>query len=165
MATSSGNIVGYYFVAGIAYALKSAIAFGCAIAVAAAAIWDFQEYKFGVVNGTPCGTLFNQGIVDVGLGQEGGIEYFLIRSSCRPDWGPNGYIKFGIVGGACGSINDSDNPSPKFSGDPPSPPEFLVPEPAPIFPPVLVPSACHYGKFFLPERWSEIWDRQGNGNL
>jgi C1A family cysteine protease len=55
---------------------------------------DFQLYKSGVFTGT-CGTNLDHGVLVVGYGSEGGLDFYKIKNSWSSSWGENGYIRIG----------------------------------------------------------------------
>ncbi|KAE8721765.1 Oryzain beta chain [Hibiscus syriacus] len=91
----------------------------------------FQLYQSGVFTGQ-CGTNLDHGVVAVGYGTKGGVDYWIVRNSWGPNWGENGYIKMerniaGASTGKCGiammasyPIKNGPNP-PKPSPSPPAP--------------------------------------------
>ncbi|XP_052194072.1 cysteine proteinase mucunain-like [Diospyros lotus] len=90
----------------------------------------FQLYESGVFTGQ-CGRDLDHGVVAVGYGREGVVDYWIVRNSWGPDWGENGYIrmernindksgKCGIAQMASYPIKSRPNP-PKPSPSPPSP--------------------------------------------
>jgi len=53
---------------------------------------EFQLYKSGVFTGA-CGTNLDHGVLAVGYGVEGGVEYYKVKNSWSTTWGENGYIR------------------------------------------------------------------------
>lgn len=53
---------------------------------------EFQLYKSGVFTGA-CGTNLDHGVLAVGYGVEGGVEYYKVKNSWSTTWGDNGYIR------------------------------------------------------------------------
>lgn len=76
---------------------------------------DFQLYKSGVFTGT-CGTNLDHGVLVVGYGSEGGLDFYKIKNSWSSSWGENGYIRIGrgaqYNGGAgqCGVLLQASYP-------------------------------------------------------
>ena len=66
----------------------------------------FQAYAGGILNDVACGTSLDHGVAVVGFGQEGGVEFWIVRNSWGPRWGDNGYIRIANTGknepGICG---------------------------------------------------------------
>jgi C1A family cysteine protease len=54
----------------------------------------FQLYKSGVFTGS-CGTTLDHGVLVVGYGKEGSLDYYTVKNSWGTTWGLNGYIKLG----------------------------------------------------------------------
>jgi C1A family cysteine protease len=66
----------------------------------------FQFYSSGVMN-KACGTQLDHGVLAVGYGTLGGLDYYLVKNSWGADWGVKGYIMLarGVKfnpGGQCG---------------------------------------------------------------
>jgi len=53
---------------------------------------EFQLYKSGVFTGA-CGTNLDHGVLAVGYGVEGGVEYYKVKNSWSTTWGDKGYIR------------------------------------------------------------------------
>jgi hypothetical protein len=87
-------------------ALKAAIAEGPTLVAVEADQSVFQFYSGGVMN-KACGTQLDHGVLAVGYGTLGGLDYYLVKNSWGADWGVKGYImlargaKFN-PGGQCG---------------------------------------------------------------
>ena len=69
----------------------------------------FQLYKGGVLaNDGSCGTRLDHAVLAVGNGNEGGLDYVLVKNSWGSNWGEGGFVKLGYSNGtaACGFLND-----------------------------------------------------------
>jgi C1A family cysteine protease len=76
---------------------------------------SFQLYKSGVFTGT-CGTNLDHGVLVVGYGTEGTVDYYTVKNSWGPTWGSGGYIKLGKGpnynkgAGQCGVLMEASYP-------------------------------------------------------
>ena len=71
--------------------------------------YAFQQYTGGVLaNDGSCGTQLDHAVLAVGNGNEGGLDYVLVKNSWGPNWGESGFVKLGYGNGtsACGFLND-----------------------------------------------------------
>ena len=59
----------------------------------------FQLYHSGVITDAKCGTEIDHGVLAVGYGKEGDLEYFLVKNSWGAQWGDNGYVRIGVAPG------------------------------------------------------------------
>ena len=76
---------------------------------------EFQLYKSGVFTGA-CGTNLDHGVLAVGYGVEGGVEYYKVKNSWSTTWGDKGYIRLGKGSsynggkGQCGILLEASYP-------------------------------------------------------
>jgi len=67
----------------------------------------FQLYKSGVFTGT-CGTNLDHGVLAVGYGTDGSLQYYKVKNSWGTSWGEAGYIRiqkgYPQDGGLCGIL-------------------------------------------------------------
>ena len=79
-----------------------------------AGYFAFRYYKSGVLNAGCPETPVNHGVVVVGAGNEGGLDYWLVRNSWGGNWGAEGYIKIARGGpqktGYCGISSCAEYP-------------------------------------------------------
>jgi len=69
----------------------------------------FQLYKSGVFKG-PCGQQLDHGVLLVGSGTDGGVDYWRIKNSWGSSWGDNGYIRVIRGQNMCGLANMASYP-------------------------------------------------------
>jgi cathepsin L len=70
----------------------------------------FQYYDGGVIT-KGCGQELDHGVLAVGYGTEGGIEYFLVKNSWGEWWGDQGYVKIAATAdNVCGILSDASYP-------------------------------------------------------
>ena len=75
----------------------------------------FQLYKSGVFTGT-CGTNLDHGVLVVGYGTEGTVDYYTVKNSWGETWGTGGYIKlargptYNNGSGQCGVLMQASYP-------------------------------------------------------
>jgi len=65
---------------------------------------SFQMYKSGIFKG-PCGTQLDHGVLLVGSGSEGGVNYWKVKNSWGASWGDNGFIRIIRGSNVCGLAN------------------------------------------------------------
>ena len=85
-------------------AMKSALASNpLAVAIQANQL-SFQMYSGGVFTNTNCGTQLDHATNVVGWGNNGTVDYWIMRNSWGTGWGMSGYMELEIVAGAglCG---------------------------------------------------------------
>jgi len=76
---------------------------------------SFQFYSGGVMTAA-CGTALDHGVLAVGYGTSGGLDYYLVKNSWGADWGMGGYIQLGRGAsynggqGQCGILMDPSYP-------------------------------------------------------
>lgn len=72
------------------------------VAVALAASGSaFQFYTSGVITAN-CGTSLNHGVIAVGMGSEGSVDYYKVRNSWGASWGEKGYVRIQRGNNMCG---------------------------------------------------------------
>ena len=74
---------------------------------------SFMYYNGGILEYSSCrGARLDHAILAVGVGNDGGDEYLIVKNSWGPSWGENGYIRLSITGGygACGCLDDDTIP-------------------------------------------------------
>ncbi|KAK4410042.1 Cysteine proteinase RD21A [Sesamum angolense] len=74
-----------------------------------------QLYSSGVFIGE-CGSQLDHGVVAVGYGTEGGVDYWIVRNSWGTEWGEDGYLRLerNVVGsplGKCGIVMEASYPT------------------------------------------------------
>jgi len=71
---------------------------------------SFQMYKSGVFQG-PCGAQLDHGVLLVGSGTDGGLNYWRVKNSWGSSWGDNGYIRIIRDRNMCGLANMASYPT------------------------------------------------------
>jgi hypothetical protein len=69
----------------------------------------FQFYKSGVFKG-PCGKQLDHGVLLVGQGTDGGVNYWRVKNSWGASWGDKGYIRMVQGQNMCGLANMASYP-------------------------------------------------------
>ena len=90
----------------------------------------FQMYSGGIVK-SGCGNQLDHGVLIVGYGTDGGVDYWKVKNSWGPTWGDQGYLRIIRNKGMCGigqvscyptGITDQKpKPGPAPTPTPPSP--------------------------------------------
>jgi C1A family cysteine protease len=62
---------------------------------------SFQHYKSGVFTG-PCGKSLDHGVLLVGYGTDGGVDYWRVKNSWGTSWGDSGFIRIKRGSDLCG---------------------------------------------------------------
>jgi C1A family cysteine protease len=70
----------------------------------------FQLYKSGVLSGSSCGTNLDHGVIAVGFGAEGGVNFAIVRNSWGASWGDSGYVKIATDNDTCGILRQPSYP-------------------------------------------------------
>merc|ERR1740139_1727089 len=117
-------------------ALKAAVA-GQPVSVAIEADkMVFQMYKGGVLDSDKCGQNLDHGVLLVGYGTDGGVDYWKVKNSWGTTWGEDGYIRMSRGHNTCGIASQASY----ATGAKAAPPG---PAPGPSPPPP--PAGTHYG--------------------
>jgi cathepsin L len=69
----------------------------------------FQHYKSGVFAG-PCGKNLDHGVLLVGYGTDGGVDYWKVKNSWGMSWGDSGYIRIKRGSDLCGLADAASYP-------------------------------------------------------
>jgi len=70
----------------------------------------FQLYKSGILSGSACGTNLDHGVIAVGFGAEGGVNFAIVRNSWGASWGDAGYVKIATDNDTCGILRQPSYP-------------------------------------------------------
>lgn len=70
---------------------------------------SFQMYKNGIFKG-PCGSQLDHGVLLVGAGTDGGVDYWRVKNSWGTSWGDAGYIRMIRGQNMCGLSNMASFP-------------------------------------------------------
>lgn len=71
---------------------------------------SFQMFRSGIFKG-PCGTQLDHGVLLVGAGTDGGVDYWRVKNSWGTSWGDNGYIRIIRGQNMCGLSNMASFPT------------------------------------------------------
>jgi len=71
---------------------------------------SFQMYRSGIFKG-PCGTQLDHGVLLVGAGTDGGVDYWRVKNSWGTSWGDNGFIRMVRGQNMCGLSNMASFPT------------------------------------------------------
>jgi len=71
---------------------------------------SFQMYRSGVFTG-PCGQQLDHGVLLVGSGTDGGLDYWRVKNSWGTSWGDQGYIRIVRGQNMCGLANMASYPT------------------------------------------------------
>jgi cathepsin L len=71
---------------------------------------SFQLYKSGVFKG-PCGQNLDHGVLLVGAGTDGGVDYWRVKNSWGTTWGDKGFIRMIRGQNICGLSNMASYPT------------------------------------------------------
>ena len=80
------------------------------ISVGVNANQDWQLYSKGIYNPSEqacdsSSSSMDHGVILVGYGSDGGLDYWIVRNSWGEDWGESGYMRLGRGHNACGVAN------------------------------------------------------------
>ena len=88
--------------------LKAALAKGPVSVAIEADQFAFQGYRSGIIT-SGCGSKLDHGVLAVGYGGVGDMEYFLVKNSWGASWGDKGYVK--IAPNQCGITHQPSYPT------------------------------------------------------
>lgn len=71
---------------------------------------SFQMYRTGIFKG-PCGQQLDHGVLLVGAGSDGGVDYWRVKNSWGTSWGDAGYIRIIRGSNMCGLANMASFPT------------------------------------------------------
>merc|ERR1712187_747035 len=149
VAIPQGGVTGYKDVSGES-GLASAVQQQPVSVAIEADLSSFQLYSGGVMSGS-CGTQLDHGVLAVGFGTDGGVEYWKVKNSWGASWGESGYIRMKKGINQCGIANQPSYPVVDGSA-PPSPT------------PTPTPGQTHYGEppCLSDEQAASVTDSSGN---
>ena len=133
--------------AGDEAALQAAIAKGPVSVAIEADKSAFQLYKGGVLSDAAgCGTQLDHGVLAVGYGTDGGVDYYKVKNSWGAAWGEAGYVRMERGVNICGIALSASQPTGAVpTGPTPAPtPPTPAPAPTPPTPPTPVPNPWPY---------------------
>jgi len=76
--------------------------------------YAFQAYSGGILS-SGCGTRLDHGVLAVGYGTDGGVNYWKVKNSWGKSWGDAGYIRISSDSNVCGVLNQPVYPTASAS--------------------------------------------------
>lgn len=99
--TPVANISGFKVLAKETGAISAALVDGPVAVALAASGSAFQFYSSGIIT-KGCGTALDHGVIAVGQGTEGSVDYYRIRNSWGASWGEAGHVRIQRGNNQCG---------------------------------------------------------------